>query len=66
MIKIWSRVFMERLIQLGKPGRQELNEDNPEVKNTVTVSINKVDDEEIVSQILNRFPSWYKMRSVMP
>ena len=57
---------MERLIQLGKPGRQELNEDNPEVKNTVTVSINKVDDEEIVSQILNRFPSWYKMRSVMP
>ena len=66
MIKSWSRVFMERLIQLGKPGRQELNEDNPEVKNTVTVSINKVDDEEIVSQILNRFPSWYKMRSVMP
>ena len=33
----------------------ELNEDDPEVKLTVTVNINKVDDEEIVPQIVNRF-----------
>ena len=43
----------------------ELNEDDPEVKVTVTANINKVDDEETVPQILNRFSSWYKMLRVM-
>ena len=32
---------------------------------TVTANINKVDDEETVPQILNRFSSWYKMFRVM-
>ena len=32
---------------------------------TVTANINKVDDEETVPQILNRFSSWYKMLRVM-
>ena len=35
----------------------DLNEDSPEVKVTVTANINKVDDEQIVPQILNRFLS---------
>ena len=39
----------------------ELNEDDPEGKVTVTANIHKVDDEETVPQILNRFSSWYKM-----
>ena len=43
----------------------ELNEDDPEVKVTVTANINKVGDEETVPQILNRFSSWYKMLRVM-
>ena len=43
----------------------ELNEDDPEVKVTVTANINKVDDEETVSQILNRLSSWYKIFRVM-
>ena len=43
----------------------KLNEDDPEVKVMVTANINKVDDEETVPQILNRFSSWYKMLRVM-
>ena len=42
----------------------ELNEENPEVKATVTVNINKVDDEEIVPQILNTFSSCCNMLRV--
>ena len=38
----------------------ELNEDDPEVTVTVTANINKVNDEETVPQILNRFLSWCK------
>ena len=43
----------------------KLNEHDPEVKGTVTANINKVDDEEIVPQILNRFSSWCRMLRVM-
>ena len=43
----------------------KLNEDDPEVKVMVTANINKVDDEETVPQILNRFSSWYRMLRVM-
>ena len=43
----------------------ELNDDDPEVKVTVTANINKVDDEETVPQILHRFWSWCKMLRVM-
>ena len=43
----------------------ELNEDDPGVTVTVTANINKVDDEETVPQILNRFSSWYRMLRVM-
>ena len=43
----------------------EVNEDNPEVKKTVTANINKVDDEETIPQILNRFSSWYRMLRVI-
>ena len=32
---------------------------------TVKANINKVDDEETVPQILNRFSSWYRMLRVM-
>ena len=32
---------------------------------TVTGNIKKVDDEETVPQILNRFSSWYRMLRVM-
>ena len=32
---------------------------------TVTANTNKVDDEETVPQILNRFSSWYRMLRVM-
>ena len=32
---------------------------------TVTANINKVDDEETLPQILNRFSSWHKMLRVM-
>ena len=43
----------------------ELNENDPEVKVTVTANINKVDDGETAPQILNKFSSWYKMLRVM-
>ena len=50
--------------QAGKEAL-ELNEDDPEVKVTVTANINEVDDEETVPQILNRFLSWCKMLKIM-
>ena len=42
-------------VNQGHKEALELNEDDPEV--TVTANINKVEDEEIVPQILNRFSS---------
>ena len=50
--------------QRGKEALR-LNQDDPKVKVTVTANINKVDNEETVPQILNRFLSWCKMFRVM-
>ena len=52
-------------VNQGDKKALELNEDNPEVKVTVTVIINKGDDEKIVPQILNRFLSWCRMLRVI-
>ena len=45
-------------VNSGDKETLEVNKDNPEVKKTATANINKVDDEETISQILNRFSSW--------
>ena len=52
-------------VNSGDKETLEVNEDNSEVKKTVTANINKVDDEETIPQILNRFSSWYRMLRVI-
>ena len=52
-------------VNQGDKETLELNGHDPEVKVTVKANINKVDDEETVPQILNRFSSWYRMLRVM-
>ena len=68
-VKRWARapefLWKDESSWVSEEETLELNEDDPEVKVTVTANINKVDDEETVPQILNRFSSWYKMLRVM-
>ena len=52
-------------VNSGDKETLEVNKDNPEVKKTATANINKVDDEETISQILNRFSSWYRILRVI-
>ena len=52
-------------VNSGDKETLEVNKDNPEVKKTATANINKVDDEETIPQILNRFSSWYRMLRVI-
>ena len=52
-------------VNQGDKETLELYGHDPEVKVTVKANINKVDDEETVPQILNRFSSWYRMLRVM-